>query len=50
MTNKFCGGPDGTPDANPEVLIVGPPLDGTRNPSVAVGQGLEDITGVIVQQ
>ncbi|KAH8108668.1 Endonuclease/exonuclease/phosphatase [Phellopilus nigrolimitatus] len=43
-------GPDGTPDANPEVLIVGSPLDGTDNPSVAIGQKLEDITGVIVQQ
>ncbi|KAI5116995.1 hypothetical protein M0805_002666 [Coniferiporia weirii] len=43
-------GPDGTPDANPEVLAVGPPLDGSRNPSVAVGQRLENITGIIVQQ
>lgn len=43
-------GPDGYPDANPEVLLVGPPLDGSRNPSVSVGQELEDLIGVIVQQ
>lgn len=43
-------GPDGRPDANPEFLIVGSPLDGTKNPHVAIGQVFQDITGVIVQQ
>jgi len=38
------------PDANPELLIVGAPLDGTKNPHVAVGQQFADITGVIQYQ
>ncbi|KAH8108667.1 hypothetical protein DFH11DRAFT_1066073 [Phellopilus nigrolimitatus] len=42
--------PDGVPDGNPETLIVGAPLDGTSNPHVAVGEVLEDITGVILYQ
>ncbi|KAF2222240.1 endonuclease/Exonuclease/phosphatase [Elsinoe ampelina] len=38
-------------DANPEVLIVGTPLDGTRNPNATrLGDSLDDITGVIYQQ
>ncbi|TKX22525.1 hypothetical protein C1H76_5308 [Elsinoe australis] len=38
-------------DANPEVLIVGTPLDGTRNPNgTKLGDSLDDITGVIYQQ
>ncbi|PNS14710.1 hypothetical protein CAC42_1732 [Sphaceloma murrayae] len=38
-------------DANPEVLIVGSPLDGTRNPNgTRLGDSLDDITGVIYQQ
>ncbi|KAI5116998.1 hypothetical protein M0805_002667 [Coniferiporia weirii] len=41
---------DGTPDGNPETVIIGAPLDGTSNPSVAVGQTLSDITGVILYQ
>ncbi|RPD62220.1 DNase I-like protein [Lentinus tigrinus ALCF2SS1-7] len=43
-------GPDGAPDANPETVIVGSPLDGTDNPSVSLGKTFEDITGVIVYQ
>ncbi|TFK40574.1 Endonuclease/exonuclease/phosphatase [Crucibulum laeve] len=43
-------GPDGIPDGNPETVIVGSPLDGTKNPKVAVGMGLTDITGVITYQ
>ncbi|KAL5482777.1 hypothetical protein ACEPAI_9372 [Sanghuangporus weigelae] len=43
-------GPDAIPDANPEVIIVGSPLDGSRNPDVAIGQKLTNITGVIAQQ
>ena len=40
----------GVPDANPEVVIIGDPLDGSDNPEVAVGTGLSDITGVVVFQ
>ena len=43
-------GPDGTPDANPEVIIIGSPLDGTKNPQVCLGKTFKDITGVIVYQ
>lgn len=43
-------GPDGVPDANPEVVIIGVPLDGSKSPQVAVGQKFEDITGVVFQQ
>lgn len=43
-------GPDGIPDSNPEVVIIGAPLDNTTNPAVAVGTGLTDITGVVVYQ
>ena len=42
--------PDGIPDGNPEVVIIGEPLDGSRNPSVSIGQTLTDITGVVQQQ
>jgi hypothetical protein len=35
-------------DANPEAIIVGSPLDGSRNPAgTKMGDGLEEITGVI---
>lgn len=50
MTSQIPKGPNGIPDANPEMLIVGAPLDGTKNPHVAVGQKFEDITGVIQYQ
>ncbi|ETW81750.1 hypothetical protein HETIRDRAFT_125191 [Heterobasidion irregulare TC 32-1] len=43
-------GPDGIPDANPEAIIIGSPLDGAKNPKVAVGTKLSDITGVIQYQ
>ncbi|KAJ6584897.1 Endonuclease/exonuclease/phosphatase [Mycena capillaripes] len=43
-------GPYGIPDANPETIIIGSPLDGTKNPKVAVGTQLTDITGVITYQ
>lgn len=43
-------GPNGIPDGNPETIIIGSPLDGTKNPSTAVGVGLTDITGPIVYQ
>jgi hypothetical protein len=38
-------GPDGIPDGNPEAIIVGSPLDGTKNPAVSIGVELSDITG-----
>ena len=41
---------DGLPDANPEVVIVGSPLDGTKNPKVSLGKTFADITGVIEYQ
>lgn len=43
-------GPGGIPDGNPETVIVGSPLDGTKNPQTAVGVGLTDITGVVTYQ
>ncbi|KAJ3573209.1 hypothetical protein NP233_g2573 [Leucocoprinus birnbaumii] len=43
-------GPDGIPDANPETVIIGSPLDGTKNPTTAVGVRLTDITGPVVYQ
>ncbi|KAI0333748.1 DNase I-like protein [Cubamyces sp. BRFM 1775] len=43
-------GPDGLPDANPETVIIGSPLDGTKNPSVSLGKTFSDITGVVLYQ
>ncbi|KAF8158349.1 Endonuclease/exonuclease/phosphatase [Crassisporium funariophilum] len=43
-------GPDGIPDGNPETVIIGTPLDKTKNPLTAVGMGFSDITGVVVYQ
>ncbi|KAH9480454.1 hypothetical protein JR316_0007054 [Psilocybe cubensis] len=43
-------GPGGIPDGNPETIIVGSPLDSTKNPQTAVGVGLTDITGVVHYQ
>ena len=43
-------GHDGKPDGNPETVIIGSPLDKTKNPKTAVGMGLTDITGVVVYQ
>lgn len=38
-------------DANPETIIIGTPLDGTRNPTtIKLGDQLADITGVITWQ
>lgn len=38
------------PDANPETIIIGAPLDGTKNPTAATGMVFEDITGVVTYQ
>ncbi|KAL1748037.1 Endonuclease/exonuclease/phosphatase [Schizophyllum fasciatum] len=43
-------GLDGFPDANPEAILIGNPLDGTDNPKVAVGVTLSDIVGVVHYQ
>ncbi|KAF7299071.1 hypothetical protein MIND_00855400 [Mycena indigotica] len=43
-------GADGTPDANPEAVLLGKPLDGTKNPKVAIGTTLSDIVGVVTYQ
>ncbi|KAL0064661.1 hypothetical protein AAF712_008359 [Marasmius tenuissimus] len=43
-------GPDGIPDLNPEAIIIGTPLDGTKNPAVAVGSRVSDIVGVVAFQ
>ena len=43
-------GPDGIPDANPEAVIIGNPLDGSKNPKTAMGMTLTDITGVVAYQ
>ncbi|ERF73316.1 hypothetical protein EPUS_03149 [Endocarpon pusillum Z07020] len=37
-------------DANPEAILIGTPLDGSRNPSTTVlGDSFEDITGIVTQ-
>ncbi|PLB51471.1 endonuclease/exonuclease/phosphatase family protein [Aspergillus steynii IBT 23096] len=37
-------------DSNPEAIIVGSPLDGTKNPTdTKVGDTIDDITGIITQ-
>ncbi|KAF8827753.1 hypothetical protein HHX47_DHR4000369 [Lentinula edodes] len=43
-------GPDNIPDANPEAVIIGAPIDGTTNPVVSLGVTLSDITGVVQYQ
>ena len=45
-----CAGSDGVPDANPETVILGSPLDDTDLPDPALGMEFEDITGVIAYQ
>ncbi|OBZ72069.1 hypothetical protein A0H81_07832 [Grifola frondosa] len=42
--------PDAPPDAHPETILLGRPLDGTRNPKTAVGTALSAITGVVTYQ
>ncbi|OCH85744.1 DNase I-like protein [Obba rivulosa] len=39
--------PDGLPDGNPEVVIIGDPIDDTTNPTTSVGMKFTDITGVV---
>ena len=38
-------------DANPEAILVGAPLDGTKNPkTVVMGTTFQDITGIVTYQ
>ncbi|KAJ3546268.1 hypothetical protein NM688_g5532 [Phlebia brevispora] len=48
LTMNF--GSDGLPDANPEVVIIAQPLDGTTNPNTSTGVKLDDITGIVHYQ
>lgn len=48
--DRVLSGPDGLPDLNPEMVIIGSPLDGTKNPTMAIGKTLSDITGVVQYQ
>lgn len=50
LISYFIQADDGVPTSNPEVIIVGSPLDGTKNPHVCVGKAFADITGVVVYQ
>ncbi|KAG6844606.1 hypothetical protein H0H87_005540 [Tephrocybe sp. NHM501043] len=43
-------GPDGKPDANPEAIMIGDALDGSKAPAVALGSSLTDITGIVQYQ
>lgn len=37
-------------DANPETILIGSPLDGTKNPpTTKLGDDLDDITGIVTQ-
>ncbi|KAL2168416.1 hypothetical protein VTG60DRAFT_7277 [Thermothelomyces hinnuleus] len=48
--NKHGGVTMSDKDSNPEVIIIGSPLDGTKNPSNSkMGDQFEDITGVVQQ-
>lgn len=40
-------GDDGLPDLNPETVVIGAPLDGTKNPDVWMGTTVTDIVGVV---
>ncbi|KAJ3541474.1 hypothetical protein NM688_g6078 [Phlebia brevispora] len=43
-------GSDSLPYAHSEAILIGHPLDSTRNPRVSVGVALSDITGVLTYQ
>ncbi|KAH7920973.1 DNase I-like protein [Leucogyrophana mollusca] len=40
-------GSDGLPTPHPEMVVIGKPLDGTKNPTVSIGTTLSDITGIV---
>ncbi|KAH9856479.1 endonuclease/exonuclease/phosphatase [Lenzites betulinus] len=41
---------DGLPPAHPEAILIGRPLDGTRNPKTTMGMKLKNVTGVVTYQ
>ncbi|KAI0951126.1 hypothetical protein AcW1_008247 [Taiwanofungus camphoratus] len=41
---------DVAPNAHPEAILIGQPLDKTRNPKTSVGMTLSDITGIVTYQ
>ncbi|PCH42282.1 endonuclease/exonuclease/phosphatase [Wolfiporia cocos MD-104 SS10] len=41
---------NGAPDAHGGAVLIGHPLDGTRNPRTAMGVTLSDITGIVTYQ
>ncbi|KAL2134069.1 hypothetical protein VTI74DRAFT_1065 [Chaetomium olivicolor] len=48
--NKHGGLTMSDKDSNPEAIIIGAPLDGTKNPTTSkMGDAFEDITGVVQQ-
>ncbi|KAF7978492.1 hypothetical protein HWV62_45637 [Athelia sp. TMB] len=46
----MINGTNGLPTGNPGMILIGDPLDGTKNPSVSVGTNLSDISGPIIFQ
>ncbi|KAK7056736.1 hypothetical protein VNI00_002453 [Paramarasmius palmivorus] len=48
LTMSF--GADGIVNGGSEAIVIGTPLDGTKNPSVAVGTSVSDIVGVVTYQ
>ena len=50
MIQSPSAGPNGVPDAGPESVIIGSPIDGTKNPAMCVGKTLSDVTGVVQYQ
>lgn len=38
------------PDAHPETIFIGSPLDGTKNPKTVIGTKLKNITGIVNYQ
>ncbi|KAI0711890.1 DNase I-like protein [Cerioporus squamosus] len=43
-------GTDDMPPAHPEAILIGRPLDSTRNPKPVMGAKLTDITGIVTYQ
>ncbi|KAH7909912.1 DNase I-like protein [Hygrophoropsis aurantiaca] len=40
-------GSDKFPTPHPETVVIGKPLDGSKNPTVSIGTTLSDITGIV---
>ncbi|KAJ3531742.1 hypothetical protein NMY22_g8024 [Coprinellus aureogranulatus] len=43
-------GQGGIPDGNPEAIMIGSPLDGTKNPAPSLGAVFTDIKGIVTYQ